>query len=103
MATPNSRIPHIIEPYTRQAPDQALTLITGVLDATPYWLVTQFIAAALACKDADGGRTAVVLVSWMRDLEYWRSDIKKSTVWPLTCTNPSRRLISAGLRAEQAT
>jgi elongator complex protein 6 len=89
-----TRIPPILEPYTRLPRAGELVLLTNVLGAGTNWLVSQFLCAALAEKPRDEGtrgsggigdeekeeETAVVLVSWMRDLEFWRGEGRKAWV-----------------------
>ena len=96
---PPSRIPPLLQPYTRLPTKDSLTLLTGVLGASTNWLVIRFLCGALSSAhatkdDGDGvgrlgdefsgaseeGESAVVLVSWMRDWEFWRAEGRKAGV-----------------------
>ena len=100
---PHPRIPESLRPYIRLPSRDSLTLVTGVLGATTNWIVLRFIAAATATHRKNGqgsmmdsdlkaggfnesgggaskGQIAVVLVSWMRDLEFWRTEGMKVVV-----------------------
>ena len=97
---PPSRIPPLLQPYTRLPTKDSLILLTSVLGASTNWLVIRFLCGALssahATKDGgDGvgrlsdefsgaregeGESAVVLVSWMRDWEFWRTEGRKAGV-----------------------
>ena len=103
-----NRIPTLLEPYIRLPPETSLILLTGTFNATPHWLVTRFLSAVLGDgngggvnrdapglnqrdvgvgstgnAEADEGRAkgaAVVLVSWMRDWESWRTEARRGGV-----------------------
>lgn len=95
---PPSRIPPLLQPYTRLPTKDSLILLTSVLGASTNWLVIRFLCGALssahASKDGgDGvgklsdefsgareeeGESAVVLASWMRDWEFWRAEGRKA-------------------------
>ncbi|OCL03510.1 hypothetical protein AOQ84DRAFT_227285, partial [Glonium stellatum] len=96
---PPSRIPPLLQPYTRFPTKDSLTLLTSVLGASTNWLIIRFLCGAFedarAIRDGgdgigglgDGssggskeeeGETAVVLVSWMRDWEFWRTEGRKA-------------------------
>ncbi|KAF1982832.1 hypothetical protein K402DRAFT_457022 [Aulographum hederae CBS 113979] len=103
---PSSRIPPLLEPYV-YPPKDSLYLLTGVLNATTNWLVLRYLCAALhdggaqnsrrgvkseenagdaipepggrgTLGDGDGEKTAVVLVSWMRDFDFWRVEARRA-------------------------
>lgn len=71
-------------------PAQSLTLLTGLLGATTNWLVIRYLYAALSgVKIRDGGEdesrrqneeVAVILVSWLRDYEFWKTEARKAVV-----------------------
>ncbi|OCK83129.1 hypothetical protein K432DRAFT_414870 [Lepidopterella palustris CBS 459.81] len=103
MAT--SRIPPLLQPYTHLPTAGSLTLLTSVLGASTNWLVIRFLCDALRDRlpndpqhdgakpvhselrgrsiDADGlesqedDEVGLVLVSWMRDFEFWRTEARK--------------------------
>lgn len=105
-----NRIPPLLEPYIRLPPEASLILLTGVLDATPNWLTVRYLSGFLGDKQRHGGTragqstagtnvgydgnegdgavnqedeqqgTAVVLVSWMRDWEFWKAEARRGAV-----------------------
>ncbi|GAB7337547.1 hypothetical protein MBLNU457_g2863t1 [Dothideomycetes sp. NU457] len=82
-----NRIPPLLQSVIRLPPEASLLLLTGVLDATPHWLVSRFISSALSdgeetdidttASETTSGVTKVLLVSWMRDWEYWRNEVRR--------------------------
>jgi elongator complex protein 6 len=64
----------------------SLFLLTSTLGCTVNWLVSQFIGAALERSEqdaigADGQQAcAVLLVSWLRDLAFWKQEIRRTSV-----------------------
>ena len=69
-------IPPLLSLYLSSLPPVgSLTLLTSVLNASANWLVLRFIYAALKDQTALGedGEVKIVLVSWLRDWEGWRS------------------------------
>ena len=84
-----SRIPPLLSPYIRLSPPDSLTLVTGILGASANWVILRYLYAALNDgRGADSaefgnqgdGDVAVVLVSWMRDWEFWRTEAKRAVV-----------------------
>lgn len=82
-----SRIPLAIEQYLQLPTELSLTLVTGTLNCSPTWLSARFVSRALAPNDGpnlsvndDGKGTHVVLASWMRDLAFWKNEIRRATV-----------------------
>ena len=74
-----SRIPPLLEPYISLPPEASLILLTNVLGATTNWLVLRYLHAALApeaCDDS-GNETRVVLVSFLRDLAFWKDGARR--------------------------
>ncbi|KAI9879197.1 MAG: hypothetical protein M1830_009272 [Pleopsidium flavum] len=92
-----SRIPPLLAPYTHLPPSSSLIVLTSVLGASTNWLVLRFLYNTLlgsashsrgegyepgihngdgtgAGKDDESGdgETKVVLVSFLRDWEFWR-------------------------------
>ncbi|KAL1613049.1 hypothetical protein SLS60_001281 [Paraconiothyrium brasiliense] len=79
---PNSRIPPLLQPLVRTPKNDSLLLLTSTLDASANWLLTRFLYDTLgsgAKHDENGGAKNVVLVSWMRDYEFWRQEARKAT------------------------
>ncbi|KAF2477290.1 uncharacterized protein BDR25DRAFT_321690 [Lindgomyces ingoldianus] len=84
---PSSRIPPLLQPYTRLPKDDSIILLTSVLGASANWLIIRFLCDALTTdfkSDNEGGNgadgpeeTAVVLVSWVREWEFWKSEGRK--------------------------
>ena len=54
-----------------------LTLITGVLGATPNWIVWSIISAALHKSHGQPRHDAVVFVSFMRSYDFWKSRLSR--------------------------
>lgn len=85
MSTRN-RIPSGIGPYLQLPPEASLILLTGTLGCSPNWLTALFVGSILRPKpdiDPDAGETGrygVILVSWMRDLHFWKDEIRRTTV-----------------------
>jgi elongator complex protein 6 len=81
----------VLESYL-QTPDEtaSLYLLTSTLGCSVNWLISQFIGVALdetgnlAQQDGTVGEThqasAVVLVSWLRDLAFWNHELRRATV-----------------------
>jgi elongator complex protein 6 len=104
--TSDSRIPPLLAPYILSPPADSLILLTDTLGTSANWLVLRYICGALGDTSA-GGRgtgqdeengaadgvmsedTAVVLVSWMRDYEFWRTEARRAGVSliPTACSN----------------
>lgn len=119
MAGRKSAIPPLLEPYLRLPPESSLLLLTGVLNATPHWLIPRILRGAYG--DSSGSRTAttaaarnrstaqeeegedreeqkdeengngnvaVVLVSWLRDFEFWKQEARRGAVRAVLSTAP---------------
>lgn len=70
-----SRIPRLLEPYLSLPPETCLILLTSVLGASTNWVVLRFLHSTLTSPEEnpeDG--TNVVLVSFMRDLGFWKEN-----------------------------
>ena len=92
--TSTSRIPQHVAPYVENVPKDSLTLLTSTLSNSVNWLTVRYVCAAFvndAVKDrpqretGDGaanssGDIGVVLVSWMKDWEFWRAEARRSCV-----------------------
>ena len=78
-------IPPLLSPYTNQTPS-SLTLLTSTLGASTTWLVLRFIYAFLqhprhrdsnATRKIPDSEGRVVLVSWLRDANFWKEGARK--------------------------
>ncbi|EQL30656.1 hypothetical protein RJZ56_005653 [Blastomyces dermatitidis] len=79
----------LLAPYTASPlPAQSLTLITSVLGATSNWLVLRILCDALSSGSGRGGEELefnagrrgirrVVLVSFLRGMEFWRAEARR--------------------------
>lgn len=76
---PSTRIPPLLQPYIRLPNDESLILLTSTLGASANWLIIRFLCDALSNHTQDGGVEGhnVVLVSWMRDHEFWKQESRK--------------------------
>jgi elongator complex protein 6 len=78
----STRIPSLLEPYLALPPEASLILLTSVLGASSNWLILRFLSSTLQGQDAapqgsQGGDTKVLLVSFMRDLAFWRENARR--------------------------
>ena len=77
---PSSRIPPLLQPYVDLPSDESILLLTSTLGASANWLTIRFLCGALS-NAPDGVQDEghnVVLVSWMREYEFWRQEARKS-------------------------
>jgi elongator complex protein 6 len=97
-----SRIPHLLEPYLSPLPQEAtLVVLTSVLGASTNWLVLRQLhallkspsppsssgrSAATAAAQPENGEqgnknegevTAVLLLSFLRDLPFWKDNLSR--------------------------
>ena len=73
--------PPPLEPYLALPPETSLILLTGTLACSANWLVCRFIGRALTRQtDSEDETAGVVLVSWMRDLAFWKGELRRTTV-----------------------
>jgi elongator complex protein 6 len=74
----STRIPPLLQPYVQLPRDDSLLLLTSTLGASANWLLIRFLCNALS-NSQDGGVEGhnVVLVSWMRDYDFWRQEARK--------------------------
>ncbi|KAK0764009.1 hypothetical protein N5P37_003404 [Trichoderma harzianum] len=72
----SSKVPALLEPYLGLPEEASLIVLTNVMGATTNWLVLRYIYSILQGRGAgaDDAETnsGVVLVSFMRDLAFWR-------------------------------
>lgn len=76
------RIPPLLEPYLAIPPEASLILLTSVLGASSNWLVLRFLHTALINPDSSSeiqgeDEVKVVLVSFMRDVNFWKENAKR--------------------------
>jgi elongator complex protein 6 len=83
---PSSRIPPLLQPYTQLPTENSILLVTSTLGASANWLIVRFLCDALTptseskLNTQDGGakeEVNVILVSWMRDWEFWKQEARK--------------------------
>ncbi|KAH7078822.1 hypothetical protein BKA63DRAFT_251817 [Paraphoma chrysanthemicola] len=76
--SPSTRIPPLLQPYIQLPRDESLLLLTSTLGATANWLIVRVLCDALTRQDegSDPGHN-VVLVSWMREYDFWRQEARK--------------------------
>ncbi|KAF2741258.1 hypothetical protein EJ04DRAFT_571383 [Polyplosphaeria fusca] len=81
---PSTRIPPLLQPYVHLTDHDSVILVTSILGASANWLLVRFLCEALSSSPPhqDNGveedeDTAVVLVSWLRDWEFWKSEARK--------------------------
>lgn len=81
-------LPPLLAPYLSTQPESSLTLVSSILGATSNWLVLRFLHAALSTSSnpnasigledlPDGKKRKVVLVSFLRGWEFWKSESKR--------------------------
>jgi elongator complex protein 6 len=87
MSTRN-RTPPLLEPYLRLPSNGSQLLLTGVLDSTPQWLITRLLRSAFLPTTSPSSTEStesteekqndiVVLVSWLRDYEFWKQEARR--------------------------
>ena len=75
---PSSRIPPLLQPYIRLPRDNSTLLLTSTLGASANWLVVRFLCDALNHGGEPGEEGAnVILVSWMREYEFWKQEARR--------------------------
>ncbi|KAH0029524.1 hypothetical protein KCU78_g3327, partial [Aureobasidium melanogenum] len=83
MSTRN-RTPPLLEPYLRLPSEGSQLLLTGVLDSSPQWLVTRLLRSAFTpseeTQSSEEQDVTVILVSWLRDYEFWRSEARRGAI-----------------------
>lgn len=72
----SSKIPPLLEPYLGLPEEASLIVLTNVMGATSNWLILRYLCSILQGRniggDESGTDSGVVLVSFMRDLAFWR-------------------------------
>ncbi|KAF1947305.1 hypothetical protein EJ02DRAFT_334124 [Clathrospora elynae] len=76
---PSTRIPPLLQPYVQLPHDDSLLLLTSTLGASANWLLIRFLCDALNTSSQDGEEEGhnVVLVSWMREYDFWKQEARK--------------------------
>lgn len=72
-----NRTPSALEPYLDLPAEQSLVLLTNTLGCSANWLTSRFAASAI---NDPSSSTSVLLVSWMRDLAFWKDELRRAAV-----------------------
>ncbi|KAF3040259.1 hypothetical protein E8E12_003482 [Didymella heteroderae] len=91
----STRIPPLLQPYVKLPRDDSLLLLTSTLGASANWLLIRFLCDALSNNIQDGGADEghnVVLVSWLRDYDFWRQEARKGAGLDLERLKREKRL-----------
>lgn len=72
-----NRTPSALEPYLALPPEHSLVLLTNTLGCSANWLTSRIAAAGL---NDESNNISVVLVSWMRDLAFWKDELRRAAV-----------------------
>ncbi|KAF1995780.1 hypothetical protein P154DRAFT_526046 [Amniculicola lignicola CBS 123094] len=75
---PSTRIPPLLQPYTKFPSSDSIFLLTSVLGASANWLIIRFLCEAWQKNEGEEEGFNVVLVSWMRDWEFWKGEGRKA-------------------------
>ncbi|KAJ5766852.1 uncharacterized protein N7511_004468 [Penicillium nucicola] len=80
-------LPPLLAPYLSTLPESSLTLASSILGATSNWLVLRFLHAALSSPSLNpafgadelqnGIKKKVVLVSFLRSHDFWKTEAKR--------------------------
>ncbi|KAF2435114.1 hypothetical protein EJ08DRAFT_693005 [Tothia fuscella] len=111
--TSHSKIPSLLSPYILSPPNDSLILLTNTLGTSANWLVIRYLCGALSSDaaaqrskksqdgqsrhdpdtngEAEATDLAVVLVSWVRDFEFWRTETRRAAGIDLAYLAQSRR------------
>lgn len=85
-------LPPLLQPYLALPPETSLILLTSTLGCSINWLTARFLASRLQhsrtrddeTMEGEGeskeGKGAVLLVSWMRELKWWKGEVKRISV-----------------------
>ncbi|PVI06538.1 hypothetical protein DM02DRAFT_667423 [Periconia macrospinosa] len=91
---PSTRIPPLLQPCVHLPRDDSILLLTSTLGASVNWLIIRFLCNALSNNSGVAANSRVgngagnedpnheeglnvVLVTWMRDYEFWRQEGRK--------------------------
>ena len=84
-----NRIPTALEPYLRLPVQTSLILLTSTLGCSVNWVTARFAGSVLSEEtrkivSKDDGTAqeniVVVLVSWMRDAAFWKTELRRTMV-----------------------
>jgi elongator complex protein 6 len=83
-----SRIPSPLSSYLRLPPEASLALVTSTVNTTANWVLLRYIYAALnqqengrnAIASLRADNTGVVLVSYLRDSTFWKTEARRAVV-----------------------
>lgn len=94
--TSKTRIPPLLAPYLTTSQSAGLILLTSVLGASTNWLVLRVLLAVLSSglsspelreeADLKDGNVHVILVSFLRDWEFWKDGGRRlvgAPIWML--------------------
>lgn len=84
--------PSALEPYLQLPPETSLILLTGTLGCNANWLTSRMISSTLSPPNNDESTEkpiSVLLISWLRDLPFWKNELRRTTVKPPSPTTPS--------------
>jgi elongator complex protein 6 len=76
----STRVPSHLQPYVHLPRDESILLLTSTLGASANWLIIRFLCDALSNNAQDSGVEQgpnVVLISWMREYEFWKQEARK--------------------------
>jgi len=102
--TTSDRIPSLLSPYICLTPEASLSLVTSTVSTTANWVLLRYIYAALGGNTQGNGLSAannesddvgVTLVSWMRDVAFWKSEARRAVVSSSIHAHLRHRLIYA--------
>ncbi|OAL56588.1 hypothetical protein IQ07DRAFT_674764 [Pyrenochaeta sp. DS3sAY3a] len=78
---PSTRIPPLLQPSIHLPSEESLLLLTSTLGASANWLIIRFLCDALNNHVSHNGGVEeghnIVLVSWMREYDFWRQEARK--------------------------
>ena len=75
---PSSRIPPLLQHHVHLPSKDSLILLTSTLGASSNWLLIRFLHDALNHSQTAGEEGCnVILVSWMREYEFWKQEARK--------------------------
>ncbi|KAF1809904.1 hypothetical protein P152DRAFT_142953 [Eremomyces bilateralis CBS 781.70] len=83
----SSRIPPLLDRVLSIPHQDSLILLTSVLGATTNWLIVRYLYSCLASHQPSLSRhnpgddhppLKVVLVTWLRDAEFWKTEVKRA-------------------------
>jgi elongator complex protein 6 len=74
---PSTRIPALLQPYVQLPTPDSILLLTSTLGASANWLLIRFLCNELSTQDGGDEGHNVVLVSWMREYDFWKHEARK--------------------------